>query len=358
MADESTDITTEATTEDAETGADDAVINEIMDRHFGAETDGGDDEVDPPASPSPEDGGDDDDEPEGGTSTTEDEGGGDTAGDETDTDRARRVLRRDNVPESVIQGLLEGDQDTLDAWVKGAAKRQSDADAAFGRLRELEEPNAGTSPQDNKETSDDASQADTNADTATDISPNLSEVRAEIVEMFGEEEAGAVERLATAVVQPLVDRLEAQLADTAQRAGASEEVVLEMAQMSLIEEFPGLADAANQEAVRTRIQTLLKADLAHYQAAGNTPLSRARAVMKDAAFDVFRNETRARTQADTKAENARRNRSQPTASTRPTKKAAKPQTELDRQVMFTRLREEGMSIDDAMAEAGLPRRRS
>jgi hypothetical protein len=188
------------------------------------------------------------DEPEAPEQPEADETADETAGDtppEVDREalaRALGVLKRDNVPDEVIDGLLQS-PDKLLAWAEKAGKRQGDIDKILGVKR----------PDEAEETPEKAKAEPTG-------SPATDEAVAELVRPFADEMgsehaqatltklASHVRESTLAEVRPVLGRL----------AEMVEGMMVRSARDSLRERFPQVGDESKWAGVMKTAQTLSK----------------------------------------------------------------------------------------------------
>jgi len=151
---------------------------------------------------------------EGDVAATDDTPAEEPSASEEDTpkdwDDLMRVLRRDNVPMSVIEAT---DHDTLRDWVNKAQKRQGDVDEYGSRLRELED----RLDKSGSEASDDGADSDAD-DTQPEADANATEVAIpdELADVIGDEAAQAVVQMIEAKYR--------KTAEAAQQAAAESQL--------------------------------------------------------------------------------------------------------------------------------------
>lgn len=200
---------------------------------------------------------DDAPEPEGveetGDETEED------AGDEPDAPgisrddltRAMGILRRDNVPDELIQDWIENNPEKLIAWAERSGKRQGDIDRRLGVAKPDEEA---------KET-DESDKAEPTGSPADDKS--LAELVRPFADEMGSEHAEAtltslakhVRDSTLAEVRPKLEAFEqgyGRLAQTLER------MAVKQARDGLRERFPQVSDESKWAKVMGRAQTLSK----------------------------------------------------------------------------------------------------
>lgn len=166
--------------------------------------------------------------------------------DSDEYQKALVALRRDGLPQSVIDQMTE---QQVAEYGQKRMKVQSDTDNAYRELKDLQTTNAESveSPTE--------SQPDTTPEPEAPVADNLKEAMKPFAELFGEEAANALGAYQEAVVQPAVQQLQNQVQFAMQ---AVETMALEKARTELSGTYPDLASDEGYAKVQGRMQSLVK----------------------------------------------------------------------------------------------------
>lgn len=162
--------------------------------------------------------------------------------------KALGVLRRDNVPQKIIDQLLDDPAELL-AWAEKAGKRQGDIDKRLG----------GSKPEQEAKETPAEPQAEPTGSPATDkaladlVRPFADEMGSEHAEEALTKLAKHVRDSTLAEVAPVLENFERSFAAM---SGMLERMVLKEARANLQERFPQVSEDASWDKVLERARTL------------------------------------------------------------------------------------------------------
>lgn len=250
-------------------------------------------------------------EPEGDDEADEPE---DAAGDAPQIDRdaltrALGVLRRDNVPQRIIEQLLDDPAELL-AWAEKAGKRQADIDQ---RLKPGSAPDPKAGETGEADGAEPTGSPDTDEALAQLVAPFAEEMGSEHAAQTLTNLAAHVQRATLAQIQPLLDKLQRGF----DYLGEQHELQgVRAAREALRERFPQVADDSTWATIMERAKVLSKTG--GYN--DFESVLRDAAAIEDGGFNMREAQQRMYDRQH------RRTKSQPTAPSRtPSKPAATPE---------------------------------